>query len=113
MQRNASAYRLVTENGAAFVDPATVNGSGLADPQRVAYLKSHLLALRDAIEAGCDVRGYYAWSALDNLEWSLGFSKRFGIVHVDFATQKRTAKDSAHFYAKVIASNGGAIAEGA
>jgi beta-glucosidase len=100
----------ITENGAAFVDPATVNGSGLADPQRVAYLQSHLLALRDAIEAGCDVRGYYAWSALDNLEWSLGFSKRFGIVHVDFATQKRTAKDSAHFYAKVIASNGGAIA---
>jgi beta-glucosidase len=99
----------ITENGAAFVDPATVNGSGLADPQRVEYFKSHLLAVRDAIDAGCDVRGYFAWSALDNLEWSLGFSKRFGIVHVDFATQKRTAKDSARFYAKVIASNGEAI----
>jgi beta-glucosidase len=104
---NPTVY--ITENGAAFVDPATVNGSGLADPQRVKYLKSHLLAVRDAIKAGCDVRGYYAWSALDNLEWSLGFSKRFGIVHVDFATQKRTAKDSAHFYAKVIATNGAAI----
>jgi beta-glucosidase len=99
----------ITENGAAFVDPATVNGSGLADPLRVDYFKRHLLALREAIDAGCDVRGYFAWSVLDNLEWSLGFSKRFGIVHVDFATQKRTAKDSAHFYAKVIASNGRAI----
>jgi beta-glucosidase len=108
---NPTVY--ITENGAAFVDPATVNGSGLADPQRVKYLKSHLLAVRDAIKAGCDVRGYYAWSALDNLEWSLGFSKRFGIVHVDFATQKRTAKDSAHFYAKVIATNGAAISSDA
>ena len=99
----------ITENGAAFVDPATVNGRGLADPKRVDYLKRHLLAVRDAIKAGCDVRGYFAWSVLDNLEWSHGFSKRFGIVHVDFATQKRTAKDSAHFYTKVIASNGKAI----
>lgn len=99
----------ITENGAAFGDPATVNGSGLADPQRVDYLKRHLLAVCAAIKAGCDVRGYFAWSVLDNLEWSHGFSKRFGIVHVDFATQKRTAKDSAHFYAKVIASNGRAI----
>jgi beta-glucosidase len=99
----------ITENGAAFIDPATVNGSGLADPQRVDYLKRHLLAVRAAIKAGCDVRGYFAWSVLDNLEWSHGFSKRFGIVHVDFASQKRTPKDSAHFYAKVIASNGRAI----
>ena len=101
----------ITENGAAFPDPAKANGSGLADPQRVDYLRRHLLALRAAIKAGCDVRGYYAWSLLDNLEWSLGFSKRFGLVHVNFATQKRTPKDSAHFYSKVIASNGGAIAQ--
>jgi len=100
----------ITENGAAFVDPATVNGSGLPDPQRVDYLRHHLRAVRDAIDAGCDIRGYFAWSVLDNLEWSLGFSKRFGIVHVDFATQKRTAKDSARFYSKVIASNGSTIA---
>ena len=101
----------ITENGAAFPDPAKVNGSGLADPQRVDYLRRHLRALRAAIKAGCDVRGYFAWSLLDNLEWSLGFSKRFGLVHVNFATQKRTPKDSAHFYTKVIASNGGAIAQ--
>ena len=99
----------ITENGAAFIDPATVNGSGLADPQRVDYLERHLAAVRDAIQAGCNVRGYFAWSVLDNLEWSLGFSKRFGIVHVDFANQKRTAKDSALFYSKVIASNGRTI----
>jgi beta-glucosidase len=100
----------ITENGAAFVDPATANGSGLADPQRVDYFRQHLRATRDAIAAGCDVRGYFAWSAMDNLEWSLGFSKRFGIVHVDFSTQKRTAKDSARYYSAVIASNGKEIA---
>ena len=64
-----------------------------------------------AIEAGVDVRGYFAWSLLDNFEWSLGYSKRFGIVHVDFATQKRTPKDSAQFYSKIIASNGAVLNE--
>lgn len=103
----------ITENGAAFVDPATVDGATLSDPQRVDYFRDHLLATRDAIAAGCDVRGYFAWSALDNLEWSLGFSKRFGIVHVDFATQKRTPKASARFYSKVIASNGANLGHGA
>jgi len=58
------------------------------------------------LAAGADVRGYFAWSLLDNFEWSLGYSKRFGIVHVDFETQKRTPKDSARFYAKVVASGG-------
>ena len=56
--------------------------------------------------AGADVRGYFAWSLLDNLEWSHGYSKRFGLVHVDFATQQRTIKDSGRFYARVIASDG-------
>jgi beta-glucosidase len=77
----------------------------------VAYYRSHLKALRDARAAGCDIRGYFAWSVLDNLEWSLGFSKRFGIVHVDFATQKRTPKDSAKFYSQVIATNGAILDE--
>jgi beta-glucosidase len=62
-----------------------------------------------AIASGADVRGYYAWSLLDNLEWSLGFAKRFGIVHVDFATQQRTIKRSGRYYAEVIATNGGAL----
>jgi beta-glucosidase len=101
----------VTENGAAFKDPDRAPRGGVHDPKRVAYYRSHLLAVRDAMEAGCDVRGYFAWSLLDNLEWSLGFSKRFGIVHVDFKTQKRTPKDSARFYSRVIATNGAALAK--
>jgi len=60
---------------------------------------------------GCDIRGYFAWSLLDNLEWSLGYTKRFGIVHVDFETQKRTPKQSARFYSQVIASRGANLAE--
>jgi beta-glucosidase len=96
----------ITENGSAFYDPPMVEGDVLEDPLRVDYLRKHLRAIHNAIALGCDVRGYMAWSLLDNLEWSLGFSKRFGIVHVDFSTQKRTPKRSARVYADVIASNG-------
>ncbi|HEX6792696.1 MAG TPA: GH1 family beta-glucosidase [Casimicrobiaceae bacterium] len=99
----------VTENGAAFYDPPVVEGDRLADPLRVDYFRKHLRAVHDARAAGVDVRGYFAWSLLDNFEWSLGYSKRFGIVHVDFESQKRTPKDSAHFYARVIASRGRAL----
>ena len=74
--------------------------------ERVAYLRSHIAAVHDAIEAGADVRGYTAWSLMDNFEWAFGYNKRFGIVHVDYATQERTPKDSAKFYSKVIADNG-------
>ncbi|HKE47175.1 MAG TPA: GH1 family beta-glucosidase [Rhodanobacteraceae bacterium] len=96
----------ITENGSAFYDPPEVEGETLDDPLRVDYLRKHLCAVHAAIAQGCDIRGYMAWSLLDNLEWSLGFSKRFGIVHVDFATQKRTPKASARLYADVVASNG-------
>ena len=96
----------VTENGAAFFDPPTLDGDRLADPLRVDYLRTHLTAVRAAIEHGVDVRGYFVWSLLDNFEWTHGYSKRFGIVHVDFETQTRTPKDSARFYSDVIASNG-------
>ncbi|MCX8113796.1 MAG: GH1 family beta-glucosidase [Burkholderiaceae bacterium] len=99
----------VTENGAAFYDPPAADGDRVRDPLRVEYLRAHLQAVRRAIAAGCDVRGYFVWSLLDNLEWSQGFSKRFGIVHVDFETQKRTPKDSARFYADVIGTNGCAL----
>ena len=101
----------ITENGAAFFDPPVVEGDRLSDPLRVDYYRKHLKAVHAALAAGVDVRGYFAWSLLDNFEWSLGFSKRFGIVHVDFRTQKRTPKDSAHFYARVIASRGSALNE--
>ena len=76
----------ITENGSAFFDPPKAQGGRLRDPLRVDYLHRHLRAVHAAIAAGADIRGYMAWSLLDNLEWSLGFSKRFGIVHVDFET---------------------------
>jgi beta-glucosidase len=99
----------ITENGAAFYDPPTAEDGVLDDPLRVSYQKKHLAAVSAAIAQGCDIRGYMAWSLLDNLEWSLGFSKRFGIVHVDFATQQRTIKASGRHYTQVIASNGAVL----
>jgi beta-glucosidase len=110
-ERYGSIPLYVTENGAAFYDPPSAAGDRLQDPLRVDYLRGHIAAVHRAIDAGVDVRGYFVWSLLDNFEWSLGYSKRFGIVHVDFATQKRTPKDSAHFYARVVASNGGILGE--
>jgi beta-glucosidase len=101
----------VTENGAAFYDPPTAHAGSVEDPLRVDYLRAHMLAVGAAIERGVDVRGYMLWSLLDNLEWAQGYSKRFGIVHVDFATQKRTPKASAQFYSRVIATNGAALTE--
>ena len=96
----------VTENGAAFFDPPVAEDDRIDDPLRVDYLRKHVAAMHAAMEAGADLRGYFAWSLLDNFEWSLGYSKRFGIVHVDFETQKRTPKDSARMYSKIIASRG-------
>ena len=70
------------------------------------YLRRHVAAVHAALERGVDVRGYFVWSLLDNFEWAHGYSKRFGLVHVDFDTQRRTPKDSARVYAGIIASNG-------
>ncbi len=92
----------VTENGAAFYDPPTAKDGKVDDPLRLEYLREHLGAVGRAIAAGVDVRGYFAWSLFDNLEWSLGYAKRFGIVHVDFATLERTVKASGRFYAGVV-----------
>jgi beta-glucosidase len=99
----------ITENGAAFYDPPVAESDIVQDPLRVDYLRKHLRALHESIEAGVNVKGYYAWSLLDNLEWSLGFSKRFGLYHVDFSTQKRTPKASAKFYANVIQTHGASL----
>jgi beta-glucosidase len=87
----------ITENGAAYDDPAP-NGGVVEDPERTAYLESHLGAVRAAMEQGVDVRRYCVWSLLDNYEWEHGYDKRFGIVHVDYETQRRTPKQSAHWY---------------
>jgi len=108
-KRYGDVPQYVTENGAAFYDPPKATGGRINDPLRLGYYRQHLRAIHDAIEQGVDLRGYCAWSLLDNLEWSHGYSKRFGIVHVNFDTQERTLKDSAHFYSKVIATHGAAL----
>jgi beta-glucosidase len=100
----------VTENGAAFYDPPQVPASGVVeDPLRVDYFRSHIAAVERAVAAGADVRGYFAWSLLDNFEWAAGYRPRFGLVHVDYETQVRTPKRSAHVYRDIIRSNGAAI----
>jgi beta-glucosidase len=96
----------VTENGAAFYDPPHAIDGEVRDPLRVWYYREHLRAARRAIERGVDLRGYYAWSLLDNFEWSLGYAKRFGLVHVNYGTLERTPKESARVYADVIRTNG-------
>lgn len=94
----------ITENGAAFPDEPPVNGE-LDDPARVSYIKEHLNMVNEAIQIGVPVKGYFVWSFLDNFEWSFGYSKRFGIIHVDYQTQKRTPKASAKWYSKAIAAH--------
>jgi beta-glucosidase len=108
-QRYGKIPLYVTENGAAFYDPPQAIGGRVDDPLRVAYFRAHLTAAHKALCAGVDLRGYFAWSLLDNYEWSLGYSKRFGLVHVDYATQKRTPKASARFYSEVIRTHGAAL----
>ena len=95
----------ITENGAAFADEPDASGA-VDDPQRVAFLRTHLASALQAMEKGVPVRGYYVWSFLDNFEWAFGYSKRFGLVYVDYATQERIPKKSAHWYRDVIEGNG-------
>ncbi len=90
----------VTENGCAFEDTVTEDGE-VNDTDRVDYYEGHLRAAKEAVQAGVPLRGYFAWSLLDNFEWAWGYSRRFGIVHVDYETQKRTVKDSGHWYAEL------------
>ncbi len=100
LQRLRADYRLpplyITENGAAYRD--SLEGGRVADTQRISYLQRHIAAMATALEGGVDLRGYFVWSLLDNFEWADGFTKRFGIVFVDYATQRRTLKDSALWY---------------
>lgn len=95
---------MVTENGAAYAD--VVDAAGLVrDVDRTAYLHQHLAAVHRAIELGVDIRGYFAWTLMDNFEWAWGFSQRFGLFHVDFETLSRSPKQSAHWFREVVASN--------
>jgi beta-glucosidase len=96
---------VITENGMASHDAVSLDGQ-VHDPTRIDFLARYLMSLHKAILAGVDVRGYFQWSLLDNFEWAEGYRQRFGIVYVDYETQKRTPKDSAHWYQRVISTNG-------
>lgn len=96
---------LITENGMSAHDAVSLDGK-VHDPNRVDYMHRYLLGLRRAAEEGVDVRGYFAWSLMDNYEWARGYGERFGLIYVDFETQKRIPKDSAHWYSEVAANNG-------
>lgn len=95
----------ITENGLSNVDWVALDGK-VHDPQRIDFTHRYLLALRRACSDGVDVRGYFHWSLMDNFEWSQGYKERFGLVYVDYPTQRRMLKDSAHWYRGVIESNG-------
>jgi beta-glucosidase len=89
----------VTENGASFADAVTPDGC-VHDARRVAYLREHIGQAHRAMQKGVPLRGYFAWSTLDNFEWAYGYSKRFGVTYVDFRTQRRIVKDSGLFLAE-------------
>ncbi len=101
----------ITENGLANADWVSLDGA-VHDPQRIDFTRRYLLALERAIADGVDMRGYFHWSLMDNFEWANGYRERFGLVFVDYATQQRVLKDSARWYAEVIASNGAKLHEG-
>ena len=94
----------ITENGAAFTDRVSSDGE-VNDERRLSYFREHLGAVHEAISEGADIRGYFAWSLLDNFEWAKGYSMRFGLIYVDFQTQQRIIKDSGKWYKQVIAQN--------
>ncbi|WP_010251951.1 GH1 family beta-glucosidase [Acetivibrio cellulolyticus] len=96
---------IISENGAAFKD--VIDGDGnIRDDRRINYIYEHLASSHRAIEEGVNLKGYYVWSLMDNFEWGFGYSKRFGLIHVDFDTLKRTIKQSGYWYKNVIENNG-------
>ncbi|MHC1785027.1 MAG: GH1 family beta-glucosidase [Anaerolineaceae bacterium] len=96
---------LITENGTSVTDGVDADGR-VRDPRRIQYIQDHLTEVNRAIQAGVPVKGYFAWSLMDNFEWSEGYSRRFGIVYIDYTTQTRIIKDSGRWYSRVIQDNG-------
>lgn len=105
VQRDYGIKMIVTENGGAFHDVVNWKGE-VDDDARVSYLHDHLIQLHRAIQDGAEVRGYLVWSIMDNFEWAFGYEKRFGIVYIDYLTQKRIVKKSGRWYSEVIRSGG-------
>ena len=104
----ADHYKLplvITESGMSNCDWVSVDGR-VHDPARIEFMNTYLLQLQRALNQGIDVRGFFAWSFMDNFEWGEGYKQRYGLVHVDFVTQQRTLKDSAYWYRELISSNG-------
>ncbi|MGC8765951.1 MAG: GH1 family beta-glucosidase [Brevinematia bacterium] len=93
----------VTENGAAYKDE--VKNGTVEDNERLEYIKSHILSMYKAVKEGADIRGYFVWSFMDNFEWNEGLSKRFGLVYVDYQTQKRIVKKSGYWYGEISKTN--------
>ncbi len=109
----AERYKLpvvITENGLSCNDWVSLDGS-VPDHQRIDFLRRYLQCLQNAVADGIDVRGYFHWSVMDNFEWAEGYKHRFGLIHVDYETQKRTLKDSAYWYRNVIKTNGESLEE--
>jgi beta-glucosidase len=99
---------VITENGMGNTDWVHLDGS-VHDPQRIDYLARYLKQVHRALQEGVDVRGYFVWTLLDNFEWAWGLRQRFGLIYVDYATQQRVLKDSAHWYRTMIETNGGVL----
>lgn len=109
-ERYGAVPLVITENGLCNLDWVALDGR-VHDPQRVDFMQRYLLGLRRAIEEGVSVAGYFYWSVMDNFEWQEGYQPRFGLVHVDYESQKRTLKDSALWYRRVIETNGASLRE--
>jgi beta-glucosidase len=96
---------MITENGAAFKDAIDKDGR-VNNDERISYLNEHIAEIYQAIKEGVNLTGYYVWSFMDNFEWRAGYSKRFGLVYIDYGTQKRIIKKSGYWYKEVIERNG-------
>jgi beta-glucosidase len=96
---------MITENGVPVPDGLDFDGR-VRDERRIRYLRNHIAQVHRAMDEGVPVKGYFHWSLMDNFEWALGYGQRFGLVYVDFKTQKRTIKDSGYWFARVIQENG-------
>jgi beta-glucosidase len=99
---------VITENGLSCLDWVSMDGK-VHDPQRIDYTRRYLLQLKRAIDEGTKMLGYFHWSLMDNMEWQNGYRDRFGLIHIDFTTQKRTIKEAGHWYRKVIQTHGASL----